>query len=367
MPAAEIGELRLEALLIDVAGRLGRQDRSERGARQAQRRAKARAGRFEKGAALADIARDVFEIGLRDHPAAAVAVEDDQVEFVELDVEQFADRKGDQRQFADRRAVLLFRRPQDREMDEIDRGVGFEDVAPDPLAGMRLARDQQHPQAVAHAVDDDHRVIVVEGQLARARLDRELENVGPAVIDRQAQRNIAADRHRDLPRRAAVLAPGDDRLARAPPSCFPGGFRQVLDPDLQLQLPCRPGQSSAPGRRRAGGRLRPGVPDSRTWSGAPTVSAAALASPAGTSCTCPSVIMTTAGETLPRHVGHRPGEGGEQARSVVAGTRLRLSGPDHAHIEIALAGEAVAERRQRLLRSRAGDRRCAGSAIRRRR
>ena len=35
MPAAEIGQLRLEPFLEDVAGRLGRQDRAERGARQA--------------------------------------------------------------------------------------------------------------------------------------------------------------------------------------------------------------------------------------------------------------------------------------------------------------------------------------------
>jgi hypothetical protein len=137
--AAEVGQLRLIALLVDIARRFGRQNRPERRAGEAQRRPEARAGRFEKGAALAHITRDVFEIGLRDDPPAAVAVEDDQIKFVELDVEQFADRKGDQRQLADRRAVLLFRRPQDREVHEVDRGVGFEDVAPDALAGMRLA------------------------------------------------------------------------------------------------------------------------------------------------------------------------------------------------------------------------------------
>ena len=64
-------------------------------------------------------------------------------------------------------------------MDEIDRRIGFEDVAPDPLAGMRLARHQQHPQPVAHAVDDDNRAVVVEGQLLRAGIDRELETLGP--------------------------------------------------------------------------------------------------------------------------------------------------------------------------------------------
>ena len=120
MPAAEIGQLRLIALLVDIAGRLGRQNRPERRPGKAHRCSEARAGRFEKGAAFADIAGDIFEVGLRDHPPAAVAVEDDQIKFVELDVEQFADRKGDQRQFTDRRAVLLFRRPQDREVHEVD-------------------------------------------------------------------------------------------------------------------------------------------------------------------------------------------------------------------------------------------------------
>ena len=46
-------------------------------------------------------------------------------------------------------------------------GVGLEQVAPDPLARIGLARDQQHAQPVAHAVDRDERAVVA-GQLARA-------------------------------------------------------------------------------------------------------------------------------------------------------------------------------------------------------
>jgi len=104
---------------------------------------------LKQRAALPHIAGDILEIGLRQDAAPAVAVEDDEVELVDLDVEQLADREGDQRQLADRRAVLLFRRTQDREMHQLDRGVGFQDVAPHPLAGMRLARNQEHPQPVA--------------------------------------------------------------------------------------------------------------------------------------------------------------------------------------------------------------------------
>src|SRR6516165_8097397 len=55
-----------------------------------------------------------------------------------------------------------------------------------------------------------------------------------------------------------------------------------------------------------------------------------------------------AGETLPRHVRHFPSERSEQAGPVIARTRLRLAGPNDAQIEIALASEAIAERRQRL-------------------
>ena len=45
-------------------------------------------------------------------------------------------------------------------MDEIDVGVGLEQVAPHALALMRLARDQQHAELVAHALDRDDRAMV---------------------------------------------------------------------------------------------------------------------------------------------------------------------------------------------------------------
>ena len=45
--------------------------------------------------ALGDIVCDVAVIDRRQHAAPAVAVEYDQVEFRQLDLEQFADRKGD--------------------------------------------------------------------------------------------------------------------------------------------------------------------------------------------------------------------------------------------------------------------------------
>src|SRR5690606_41381216 len=97
----------------------------------------------------------VVEIGERQQAAARVAVEDDQVELVQLDLEQLARGERNQRQLADRRAVLLLRRAQDGEVDEVDRRVRLEQVAPDAQARIGLARDQQHAQSVAHAVDEE--------------------------------------------------------------------------------------------------------------------------------------------------------------------------------------------------------------------
>ena len=231
-------------------------------------------------------------------------------------------------------------------MDEVDRGIGFEDVAPDPLAGMRLARDEQHPQTVAHAVDHDDRVVVVERQLVRAGLDRELEDIGSAVVDRQGQRNVAADRHRHLPRRAAILAPCHDRLALCA-LLLAGAFGQVLDPDLQLQFLADQakarrlcddepavafvGQAGEQNVQRRADRLG----GSLGVAGRDVVH-------------LPVGDHDDAGETLSRHVGHCAREGGEQARPVIAGTGLRLSRPNHADIEVALAREPIGERRQRL-------------------
>ena len=68
-------------------------------------------------------------------------------------------------------------------MHEIDAGVGLQQVAPGALAGMRLARDQQHPQFVAHAVDRDHRAVVDQRQFIVERRGLDLDDVRPGVLD----------------------------------------------------------------------------------------------------------------------------------------------------------------------------------------
>src|SRR5215468_7325055 len=62
--AAGFSQLRLEALLVDIAGRLGRQDLTERRPEHAHRRAEIGPRRFEESAALLHVADDILDIGL---------------------------------------------------------------------------------------------------------------------------------------------------------------------------------------------------------------------------------------------------------------------------------------------------------------
>ncbi len=85
-------------------------------------------------------------------------------------------------------------------MDQVDRGIGFQQVAPGPLAGMRLARDQQHPQSVADPVDRQDRRVVAVGQLAILAGNGDLHHVQAAAVQLQRQdlrrvgRDLVADR-----------------------------------------------------------------------------------------------------------------------------------------------------------------------------
>ena len=94
------------------------------------------------------VPRDVVEIEHRQHTAPDITVEDDQIELINLDRKQLPGRKGDQGQLVDRCAVLLFRRAQNGEMHEINRGVGFQEVPPGTFSGMRRTGHQQHPQVL---------------------------------------------------------------------------------------------------------------------------------------------------------------------------------------------------------------------------
>ncbi len=222
MTITGFGERRGEAALVHHAGRATRQHAGERRPIQAERVRELRTRHLEERSALLDIAGDVVEIGERQQPAARVAVEDHQIEFVQLDLEQLARREGDQRQLADRRAVLLFRRPQDGEVHEIDRRVGLEQVAPDAQPRVRLARHQEDAQAVAHAVDEEHLPVVERGDLAGRRRGLDLEHglTGAGELERQPVRG--AGRYRQAFAHLAVLLEGDGHRLVA-------SLRQLLD------------------------------------------------------------------------------------------------------------------------------------------
>ncbi len=100
--------------------------------------------RDKDGAALLNVAGDVVEIEQGEHTAPVIAVENDEIEILQFVRKQFACRKGDERELIYRSAVILFRWAQNREMHEIDRCVGFQQITPYPFAGVWFARNQQH-------------------------------------------------------------------------------------------------------------------------------------------------------------------------------------------------------------------------------
>ena len=170
-----------------------------------------RSARDQKRAAVADVARDVLEILRRQDAPPLVAVEDDQVELVDLLHEQLLRRKRDQAQLEDRHEILLLRRAQDGEMHQIDRAVGFQQVAPRPLARIGLARHQQHPQPVSHPVDRHHGGIVARRQLARHLRRRDLEHVRAAALQRDRKGHAFPDPDVELQRLGAVQRDGQRR------------------------------------------------------------------------------------------------------------------------------------------------------------
>ena len=68
-------------------------------------------------------------------------------------------------------------------MNEVDRCIGLEQIAPGALARMRLARYKQHLQAIADAFGGDHSAVVLKRNLAGEGCDRHFSIVAPAVLD----------------------------------------------------------------------------------------------------------------------------------------------------------------------------------------
>ena len=94
-------------------------------------------------------------------------------------------------------------------MHEIDAGVGLQEVAPGALAGMRLARNQQHAQFVAHAVDRHHGAVVDQRQLVLQRRGLDLDDVLAGMLDVDIDIDGLAAHHGALVDHVAVAAHHD--------------------------------------------------------------------------------------------------------------------------------------------------------------
>ena len=182
---AGIGEARIKTLDIHVAGREGRKHRGKGCLGDGFDTRHFRSRRDQQRAAVFHVLSDIVVVEHRQYAAVLVAVEDDEVEFLDLLDKELAGREGDEGELGDRRAVLLFRGAQNGEMDEIHRGVGFQEIAPGAFARMGLAGHQQHPEVFADALDAGDCAVVGCRDFRRLFLDRELDNVVAAARDFQ--------------------------------------------------------------------------------------------------------------------------------------------------------------------------------------
>ena len=112
-------------------------------------------------------------------------------------------------------------------MDEIDRGVGLEQVAPDAQARIGLAGDDQHAQAVAHAADLEGGAVVQGGELARAGGGLDLDHRVAGLVQGEGDLGQLAGGDGELAHDLAVLTDGDRHAG-----CGGGLAGNVVDAQL---------------------------------------------------------------------------------------------------------------------------------------
>ena len=112
-------------------------------------------------------------------------------------------------------------------MHQVDRGIGLQDVAPGPLAGMGLAGDKQHPQTLPHAVDHHGNGVVGQAELVRQSIDLHLHHAGPATLQHDGDLRFLADGDVD-----ELGCPSVDPHAQRNRVAH-GRFRQVVDPEAE--------------------------------------------------------------------------------------------------------------------------------------
>ena len=197
-------------------------------------------------------------------------VEHDQVETVDLEFEQFARRKRDQRQLAHRRSVLFLGRSQHREVHQVDRRIGLEQRSPGPLAGVRRTRDQQHAQPVPDRVDRMGNPVVDRAEFVGPLRDLDFHDGLAGTREFERQLLVPLDRYVHGPERFAVNQnryrndgvrrdpgvlhpePDADQVAHHPEG------RRLFDHDPPVVLAAPAGQHQME-RRRQRRPVRPGI------------------------------------------------------------------------------------------------------------
>ena len=212
-------------------------------------------------------------------------------------------------------------------MHQIDRRVGLQQIAPDALARMRFAGNQQHPQPFADTVDLHHGAVVGQRQFARRGFDLDLDDIGAGMFDLKGNRVRRADRRHDGGTGFAVEVQLDAGDTAAAPSC-----RVIDDPDLDIaaladQREARrmfDGQLAVPFAARAGQHdMDRSAEDRRRAVGRRVVD-------------LPVGNQDGARHALFRDIGQRPAEAIEDAGAVDRRPRAfgRRAGADHAHVQV---------------------------------
>ena len=212
-------------------------------------------------------------------------------------------------------------------MHEIDVGVGLQKIAPGALARMRLARDEQHAQLLADALDRDDGLVVDRRQLVRRAASASISTTfGPPWSMRTGSAGPAPGArgvsHEAAPSRRTVTRRGLGAAALHRPARGSSG-------------PCRRCRSAAPRRARCAGRARSGRPVMSACSGALKPSALGI----GGDVVDDAVRdHDDAGEPLRRHVGEARSRAPRRAgcrRSPVA-----VVGLDDARLDVGERAEA---------------------------
>jgi hypothetical protein len=229
----------------------------------------------------------------------------------------------------------FLRRAQDGEVDEIDAGVGFQQVAPGALAGVRLARDEQHAKLVAHAVDGNDGAVVDRGEFVFERRGFDLDDVLSGVRDRDLRVDGSAGRDGAAVEHFTVAPDGN--LGR----CRRGALvLDAIDDGLRLA-------DDAEARRRhqhhAAVAFVAGAGDKRM-----DRRADAQRRDLGR-----DIVHASVGEhdcarhAVGRHVGQHGAQRREQPRAV--GLAVGFAGFDEAHVETRDAAEPLGQQRARGL------------------